>query len=269
MPHVTSASPRALVRAAVAFTFLATVSAVSNAQTLTPPDTTTGCRWMETCSAPGTTLRMEEISRTGVGRDAKVVVTPRVTGFPAGTPLTFWAKRIGRQPQWYVTGYALDAAGAIGCADRAQHAALATTAADGWCPVPLDSLRLTVGDAMQGESFAFAIATPDGRQTAYAVVVPRPVVATVPACGTLEARVADPEAKVVSIVGHGFPASTRFTTASKSGKETVPGAVTADSTGRFVAIVTPGSGRGGDATFTASAGACEVSLSYPWGRSAR
>jgi hypothetical protein len=35
--------------------------------------------------------------------------------------------------------------------------------------------------------------------------------------------------------------------------------------------VTPGQkgGRGGDATFTARTASCELTISYPWGRSAR
>ena len=261
----------AATTAVLAVTLLAALPAAARAQTLTPPDSTSSCRWMDECSTPGTSLRMVEHSRTGSGRDTKVAVTPRVSGFPAGTPLTFWGKRIGQPAQWYVTGYTVDASGAVTCADRAQHSALATTVGDGWCPVPLDSLRLTVGDAMQGEGFAFAMSTPDGRQTAYAVVVPRPIRASAPACGSLEATVVDAEAKAISITGRGFPASATVTTSSTSGKETIPGSVTADSTGRFVAIVTPGQrgGRGGEASFTAGAGPCELTIAYPWGRSAR
>ena len=258
-------------RLALAAALIAGFASVSDAQTLTPPDSTAGCRWMAECSAPGTSLRMEERSRAGSGRGTKVAITPRVSGFPAGTPLTFWGKRVGQAEQWYVTGYTIDANGAVTCADRAQHAALASTAGTGWCPVPLDSLSLTVGDAMQGEPFAFAISTPDGRQTAYAVVVPRPVRASSASCGSLEATVIDPDAKAIGIIGRGFPASAQVVTSSTSGKETIPGSVTADTTGRFVAIITPGErgGRGGDASFTAKAAGCELTISYPWGRSAR
>jgi hypothetical protein len=258
-------------RLALGAALLAGLASISNAQTLTPPDSTTGCQWMAECSAPGTSLRMEERSRTGSGRGTKVAISPRVTGFPAGTPLTFWGKRIGQAAQWYVTGYTIDSNGMVTCADRAQHAALASTAGTGWCPVPLDSLSLSVGDAMEGEPFAFAISTPDGRQAAYAVVVPRPIVVSTPACGSLEATVVDADAKAISIVGRGFPAGAQVTTSSTSGKETIPGSVATDSTGRFVAIVTPGvkGGRGGSASFVARTGDCEVTVSYPWGRSAR
>ena len=258
-------------RVTLATALLAGLSSAASAQTLTPPDSTSPCRWTAECSAPGTSLRMQERSRAGDGRGAKVTVTPKVAGFPAGTPLTFWAKRIGQPAQWYVTGYTVDANGSVTCADKSQHAALASTAGDGWCPVPLDSLALTIGDAMQGEPFAFAMSTPDGRQTAYAVVFPRPVQASAPACGSLEASVVDAEAKAIAIVGRGFQPSAQVTTSSTSGKETIPGSVTADSTGRFVAIVTPGQrgGRGGDATFTARTASCELTVSYPWGRSAR
>jgi hypothetical protein len=153
------------------------------------------------------------------------------------------------------------------CADRSKHASLASAAGTGWCPVPLDSMRLTIGDAMQGEPFAFAISTPDGRQTPYAVVTPRPVVASTPGCGTLDARVIDPDAKAVTILGRGFPPSATLTTTSVSGRETVPGTVTADPTGRFIAVAMPGQrgGRGGDASFTARSSACEVTITYPWG----
>ena len=257
--------------AALAISLLAGLATASNAQTLIPPDSTSACQWMAECSSAGVSLRMEERSRTGKDRGTKVAITPRVSGFPAGTPLTFWGKRIGQPAQWYVTGYALDPSGKVICADRAQHASLASTAGTGWCPVPLDSLSLTVGDAMAGEPFAFAISTPDGTQAAYAVVVPRPITATAAGCGTLEATVVDAEAKAISIIGRGFPAGAQVTTSSTSGKETVAGSVVADSTGRFVAIVTPGQrgGRGGDASFTAKAGTCELTLNYPWGRSAR
>ena len=258
-------------RLALATALIAGFASVSDAQTLAPPDSSAACRWMAECSAPGTSLRMEELSRTGSGRGTKVAITPRVGGFPAETPLTFWGKRVGQAEQWYVTGYTTDANGSVTCADRAQHAALASTAGTGWCPVPLDSLALTVGDAMQGEPFAFAISTPDGRQTAYAVVVPRPVQASSPGCGSLQATVVDPDAKAISIVGRGFPASAQVTTSSTSGKETITGSVTADTTGRFAAIVAPGErgGRGGDASFTARGAGCELTISYPWGRSAR
>ena len=238
---------------------LAAFSAPAAAQTLTPPDTTQGCRWMPECSAPGASLRMLEVARSGSGRGTKVSVSPRVSVLPIG------------EPQWVVTGYALDAAGAVVCADRERHAALSGTAGTGWCPVALDSISLGVGDAMTGEAFAFAVATADGRRSAYAVVVPRPATASAPGCGTLEAQLMDGDAKTVAIVGRGFAPSAEVVTESRSGKETLPGSVVADSTGRFVAIVMPGTrgGRGGDAAFTARAAGCEVTLSYPWGRAAR
>jgi hypothetical protein len=250
---------------------LAAFSAPAAAQTLTPPDTTQGCRWMPECSAPGASLRMLEVARSGSGRGTKVTVSPRVSGLPVGEPLTLWMRRTGGEPQWVVTGYALDAAGAVVCADRERHAALAGTAGTGWCPVALDSIALGVGDAMTGEAFAFAVATADGRRSAYAVVVPRPATASAPGCGTLKAQLMDGDAKSVAIVGRGFAPSAEVTTESRSGKETLPGSVVADSTGRFVAIVMPGTrgGRGGDAAFTARAAGCEVTLSYPWGRAAR
>lgn len=258
-------------RSFLAAALVAGLASASSAQTLTPPDSTAACRWMAECSAPGTSLRMEERSRVGDGRGARVTITPKVSGFPAGAPLTFWAKRVGQGAQWYVTGYVVDGNGAVSCADKTQHAALASSAGTGWCPVPLDSLSLTIGDAMQGEPFAFAMSTPDGRITAYDVIFPRPLRASSPGCGSLEASVVDPEAKAIAIVGRGFPAGAQVTTSSTSGKETIPGSVAADSTGRFVAIVTPGQrgGRGGDATFTARTAGCELSISYPWGRSAR
>ena len=255
----------------VAVALLAALAAPAAAQTLTPPDTTTGCQWMPECSAPGAALQMVEVARSGSGRDTKLGVSPRVSGLPTGVPLTFWMRRMGQEPQWIATGYALDSAGTVGCADRTRHEALATEAGTGWCPVPLDSISLGVGGAMQGERFAFAFSTLDGRHSAYAVVVPRPTTASVPGCGTLEAHVVDAEAKAVSITGQGFAPSTQVATESRSGKETVPGQVTTDSTGRFVAIVMPGTrgGRGGEAAFTARAAGCEVTLAYPWGRSAR
>jgi hypothetical protein len=81
----------------------------------------------------------------------------------------------------------------------------------------------------------------------------------------------DGDAKTVAIVGRGFAPSVEVATESRSGKETLPASVATDSTGRFVAIVMPGTrgGRGGDAAFTARVAGCEVTLSYPWGRAAR
>lgn len=259
------------VRASLALAILVAPGTAARAQTLTPPDTTEGCRWSPECSAPGATLHMVELSRAGSGRGTKVMVSPRVSGLPIGVPLTFWMRSTGQEAQWIATGYALDSAGAVACADRSRHAALAATAGSGWCPAPLDSISLGVGDAMQGEGFAFAVATTDGRQAAYSVVVPRPVSASVPGCGTLDARVLDAEAKSVAITGRGFAPLAQVATESRSGKESVPGQVTSDSTGRFVAVVIPGArgGRGGEAAFTARAAGCEVTLTYPWGRSAR
>lgn len=259
------------VRASLALVILAAPGTALRAQTLTPPDTTEGCQWTPECSTPGATLHMAELSRAGSGRGTKVTVSPRVSGLRAGVPLTFWMRPTGQPAQWIATGYELDSAGAVVCADRTRHAALAETAGTGWCPVPLDSISLGVGDAMQGEGFAFAVSSTDGRQAAYALVVPRPVTASVPGCGTLDVRVLDADAKAVSITGRGFAPSSQVATESRSGKETVPGQVTSDSTGRFVAIVMPGArgGRGGEAAFTARAAGCEVTLRYPWGREAR
>ena len=251
--------------------FVALAPASAAAQTLTPPDTTASCRWMPDCSAPGTSLEMAEVSRSGSGRGTKIVVSPRVAGFPVGAPLTFWMRRIGEQPKWLVAGSALDAGGAVTCADRTQNAALAELAGDGWCSVPLDSIRLTLGGTMHGEPFEFAISTADGRQSAFAVVVPRQSVASVPACGTIESRVIDAEANAVTIAGRGFPASSSLTTESVSGKGKVPGAVTTDSTGRFIAVVTHATrgSRGGDASYIVRTESCQVTLQYPWGRSAK
>ena len=249
----------------------AAVPSLAAAQTLVEPDTAGGCSWLPECSAPGASLRLQEVAREGSGRDARVTVSPRVSGLPVGEPLTLWMRRVGEPASWIATGYALDASGAVVCADRGRHAALAATAGTGWCPAPLDSLTLGIAGAMHGEPFAFAVATADGGRAAYALVYARPAIASVAGCGTLEAQVVDREAKAVSIVGRGFAASARIATESRSGKETLPGEVTADSTGRFVAVVMPGArgGRGGDATFTARSGACEVTLAYPWGRAAR
>lgn len=256
---------------ALSVALLATLVSPVGAQTLTPPDSTVGCQWLPECSAPGATLRMVELSRSGSGRDTRLGVSPRISGLPSGVPLTFWMRRLGQEPQWIATGYELDAAGAVACADRARHAALATEAGTGWCPVPLDSISLGIGGAMQGERFAFAFSTLDGAHSAYAVVVPRPVTASVAGCGTLDAHVVDAEAKVVSITGQGFAPAAQVATESRSGKETVPGQVTTDSAGRFVAVVMPATrgGRGGEAAFTARAAGCEVTLAYPWGRAAR
>jgi hypothetical protein len=267
---ISSVSSRAL-RGALLLASFAALPAVSAAQTLTPPDTAQGCEWAPECSASGVTLRMAELSRSGKGRGTKVAVSPRVSGFPAGVPFTLWMRRTGGDAQWIATGYALDSVGAASCADRARHAALAATAGTGWCPAPLEQISLDVGDAMQGESFAFAASTEDGRLSAYAVVVPRPVTVATPGCGSLDARVVDAEAKAIAITGRDFAPSARITTESRSGKDVVAGEVNSDSTGRFVAIVMPGTagGRGGEAAFVARSGSCEVTLSYPWGRAAR
>lgn len=249
-------------------TLLALGSAsVASAQTLTPPDSAQPCRWTAECSAPAATLRMEELKRSGSGRDLKIDVSPRASGFPAGVPLTLWMRRVEATPAWIVAGYAFDSSGTLGCADRVANPAMAATARDGWCPVPLDSLSLTVGGAMEGEPFAFAVSTADGRQSAYAVVVPRPVVATVPGCGTLDAQLVTKDARTLRVLGTGFSPSTALTTESVRGRDKVPATVTTDSTGRFVAIVTS-NGRGGDATYVARTAGCEVRLDYRWGRNA-
>ena len=263
----------AISRLAAAGLALACVPALS-AQSLTPPGgsdtaTSTGCRWSVECSAPGATLRMEEVSRTGTDRKASVVVTPRAAGFAAGEPLTFWMRRLGGGSQWVATGIALDSAGRAGCADRTRHAALATQAGDGWCPVPLDSLRLTVGGAMRGEPFDFALATSDGRVAAYSTVYPRPVMADIPSCGRLWVSLVDARGTAVRIHGSGLAPSTRYTTESRSGAESLTGEATTDAQGNLPPIiVTPGvkGKRGGEATWTAKAGECTLAISYPWGR---
>jgi len=246
---------------------IAIAARTGSAQRLTPPDTSQNCRWSVECSAPGVSLRMVESRRTGEGNKTRVDVSPRVAGFPAGVPLTLWMRRVEAKPSWVVTGYAFDSAGKLGCADRAANAALAATAADAWCPVPLDTLRLTVGEAMAGEPFAFAISTPDGRETAYATVVPRPVAATVAGCGSLDAQLITADARAVRILGTGFAPSSQLTTESVRGRDRVAGQVTTDSTGRFIGIVTS-NGKGGDASYTVRAPTCAVTLPYAWGRSA-
>jgi hypothetical protein len=120
---------------------------------------------------------------------------------------------------------------------------------------------------MEGEPFAFSVSTADGRQSAYAVVVPRPVPTAAMGCGALDAQLLDPDARVVRIDGRGFPASTQLATASVRGRDKEAGAVRTDSSGRFTAIVYS-NGRGGDASYTAQTGACAVTLPYRWGRSA-
>ena len=262
-----------IARLAVAGAALACAPALP-AQTLTPPggsDTasTAGCRWSGECSAPGTALRMEEVSRTGTDRKASVVVSPRATGFAPGEPLTFWMRRLGGGSQWLATGIALDSAGRAGCADRARHAALAAQAGDGWCPLPLDSLRLTVGGAMRGEPFDFALATTDGRIAAYSTVYPRPIASEAAGCGRLWASLVDARGTAVRIHGSGLAPSTRFTTESRSGAEVSTGEITTDAHGNLPpVIVLPGvkGKRGGEATWTAKAAACTLTLAYPWGR---
>ena len=255
-----------LARGILFLSALGSSGAVS-AQTLTPPDGAQRCQWMAECSAPAATLRMEELKRSGAGRDLKIDLSPRASGFPAGVPLTLWIRRVEATPAWIVAGYAFDGSGKLGCADRTAHAALAATARDGWCPVPLGTLSLTVGDAMEGEPFAFALSSADGGQSAYAVVVPRPVVATVPGCGTLDAQLVTKDARTLRILGTGFMPATAVTTESVRGRDKVAGTATTDSTGRFVAIVTS-NGRGGDASYAARTAACEVRLDYRWGRNA-
>ena len=256
-----------LVRSLAAAIAIATLGTTAGAQTLTPPDTTAQCRWSVECSAPGTSLHVAEVARTGAGRALKIDVSPRASGFPSGVPLTLWIRRVGAAPAWVVAGYALDSSGKAGCADRTAYAAMASIARDGWCSAPLDSLSLTLGGAMEGEPFAFALSTADGRQSAYAVVVPRAVVATVQGCGTLDAQLVTADARAIRILGTGFTPATGLTTESVRGRDKVAGQVTTDSTGRFVAIVTS-NGRGGDATYTVRTPSCEVTLPYRWGKDA-
>ena len=239
----------------------------AGAQTLTPPDTATRCQWSVECSAPGTTLRMSEVARTGSGRAVKIDVSPRASGFPAGAPLTLWIRRVDVAPAWVVAGYAIDSSGKAVCAERAANAAMASIARDGWCSAPLDSLSLTLGGAMEGEPFAFALSTADGRHSAYAVVVPRPVIATVAGCGTLDAQLVTQDARTIRVLGTGFTPATGLTTESIRGGDKAAGQVTTDSSGRFVAIVTS-NGRGGDATYTVRNPSCAVTLPYHWGKSA-
>ncbi len=239
----------------------------AGAQTLTPPDSTQGCQWSAECPASAATLRMEEVKRSGSGRALKIDVSPRARDFPPGVPLTLWIRRVEAKPAWIMAGYAIDSSGKVGCADRSANAAMAAIAGDGWCAAPFDTLTLTLGDAMEGEPFAFALSTADGRQTAWAVVVPRPVVASVPGCGTLDAQLITKDARTLRIFGTGFAPSTVLTTESIRGRDKVPGQVTTDSTGRFVAIVTS-DGRGGDASYVARTASCEVRLDYRWGRNA-
>lgn len=240
---------------------------VARAQTLTPPDTTQRCQWSAECSAPAMTLRMAELKRSGSGRDLQIDVSPRASGFPVGVPLTLWMRRVEEKPAWIMAGYAFDSSGKVGCADRSSNAAMAAFAGDGWCSAPLDTLSFTLGGALEGEPFAFALSTADGRQSAYAVVVPRPVVATVPGCGTLDAQIVTKDARALRILGTGFTPATALTTESVRGRDKVAGTATTDSTGRFVAIVTS-NGRGGDAAYTARTPTCAVTLPYRWGRNA-
>lgn len=260
-------APSVAGRIALASALALALAAPARAQTLTPPDTTAGCQWQAECSAPGATLRMAELGRAGSGRGAKVDVVPRVAGLAAGVPFTLWMRRLGQGPQWVATGWALDAVGTVACADRARYAELAATAGTGWCPAPLDSLRLTIGGAMEGEPFAFAVSTPDGRTSAYDVVVPRPVTASAPGCGTLDLQLIAPDARTVRILGTGFPPSAAIATESVRGRDRATGQVTSDSAGRFVAIVTL-NGRGGDASYTARTERCAVTLPYRWGKAA-
>jgi hypothetical protein len=262
--------PTLVVRLATVAAGTAFLALPANGQKLTKPDTT-GCSWRAECSAPGTTLRMVEISRTGRDRGTRIALAPRVGGFPAGVPLTLWMRRIDGVAQWIVTGYSIDDTGAVTCADKARHASLAETAGAGWCPMPLDSVSFSIGEAMQGEAFSFAMSTSDGRQSAFATVVPRPLTASIPGCGALDARVVDAEATAMAITAQGFPPLTSLTTISVSGRETVAGTARTDSAGRFVSVIMPGvrGSRGGEASYTVSTGSCEVKITYPWGRAAR
>ena len=134
-----------------------------------------------------------------------------------------------------------------------------------------DSIRFTVGDAMHGEPFEFAISTANGRTAAYAAVVPRPSIVSVEGCGTVESRIIDADGRAMLVLGHGFTPSRRFVTESMSASELVSGGVIADSTGRFTAVVMPGrpDARGGEASYSVRTGPCQVTLRYPWGRSAK
>lgn len=268
MSPILTAIARSARSATVLLTFIGLPSVAAQAQRLTPPDTAVGCRWQPECSASGASLRMEEVSRSGSGSGTEVVVSPRVSGLPREVPLTFWMRQLEGPASWLATGYMLDSSGAVVCADSAQHAALATTAGTGWCPAPLDKFELTVGKAGQGEPFAYAVSTIDGRHSAFAVVIPRPVTATIAGCGTLDLQLLTRDGRAVRILGSGFPPSSVLRTESKRGRETHPNEVTTDSTGRFLAVV-HGAGRGGEATYTVRTDRCEVVLPYRWGRAAR
>ena len=230
------------------------------------------CEWKPSCSTPGATLAVHETVRDSSGRHVKVTYRIAASGFPQGKVLTLWMRQADEATIPLVTGYTASASGAIVCADSAAHRELAAKAGRSWCPMPLAEIDFGLGAMSASEAVRFALREDGDGVAAYGEAIPHPVEASSGSCrlSVVAVPVRGAPFTVFEVRGSGFPAGETVRLVSRTGRDSAEGEATVTADGQFVGIVLPRTrGRGGRATYQATASACTVEIGYDWGNQVR
>jgi hypothetical protein len=129
--------------------------------------------------------------------------------------------------------------------------------------------RITVGDFKRGEWVEVGLIATDSTVKAFTKIVPFPIEAKDKSC-RVWAELVDPDGKIFTVSGEGFPANAELSTASRSEGEAMSETVKTGDAGDFFIILLPSviGKQSGTVTYTASGKTCTVTLSFNWGRAA-
>ena len=206
-------------------------------------------------STSGTSLVIKEFTRSGQTIKFRLIAD----GLPKDGVYSLLAWPVTQKgPGEVLKGVTLDASGLAVCAGLPGTC--------GSADKPNDPIDLVL-QPVPGEPVRFGLASVDGAINVFARVVPIPLRGEDKGC-SVEAVLLTPGAKLVLIVGSGFPSNSELTMDSNSEGERHGGKGRSDAEGRYLSAILPYKQgvRGGILKVNLKAAACGPSVSVPWGR---
>jgi hypothetical protein len=126
---------------------------------------------VERIDTSGVSLTMEEVSRSGKGRNLEITYRFVAKGFPAGVTYSFWRYKPQPKPVKLLNNLSVDESGVMFVNELGSGTGEGT-----WEPAPLENaIPLTLFNFAPGEPFEFGIVSEDQTIQAFARVFPRPI----------------------------------------------------------------------------------------------
>lgn len=211
--------------------------------------------WGPKGSAPGTSLEIKEVSRSG----AEVVFRLFAHGLDKDGAYSLVAWPVTQKgPSQTLKGVTLDSSGMAICAGQPDTCGRPEKPND-----PID-VKLTPA---AGEPVRLALISANNQIRVFAKVVPNPIRGKDKSC-SVEATLLTPGAELVLLEGEGFPPNTQVTMSSNSGGEAHAQTAKVSADGKYVGAILPFTAKEtkGTAMVSLKGVGCAPGVKVAWGK---